>query len=130
MTSKKFVINGMNKIVDSFPFVKCTYQFDRFSNLHSIEVLPEFYLNNPSGFSELQHSIKREFISKFPYERLSFFTNGNIIEIESDNYICSVSGKFYKNHDIKNVELFPDNTTHISNIDSLIDKETNFALAA
>ncbi|MFD0750611.1 hypothetical protein ACFQZS_10685 [Mucilaginibacter calamicampi] len=127
MTSIEFVINKIEQLVLEFPFVQCTYQFDRFSNLHTVEVLPELYLNNPDGFSEIEYSIKREFISKFPYERMSFFTTGNLVEIEQENLVHIAKGKFYKK---PRIELFPEYTLHIPNVDSTIDKDLDYSIAA
>src|SRR6185503_15112572 len=125
MNSQEYILDRLNKIVAEYPFVQCTYQYDRFCNLHSVQILPRIYLNNPDGFGDLQYSIKKEFISLFPFERLSFFSIGNTVNIEQENYIATIVGKCFKNPEI---EVFPDNTIHIENIDSAIDKEANYAL--
>jgi hypothetical protein len=91
--------------------------------------LPSAYLNSPHGFGELQFNITKEFICSFPDERLSFFTTGNIMELEASQLVCVVKGRYCVDT-IKDVQLFPDNNLQIARVDFLIDKDANYALAA
>jgi hypothetical protein len=128
MNSQAFIIANINRIVKEFPFVQCTYQFDRFCGLHTVEVLPKGYLNDTSSFGELQFGITKEFISLFSFERLSFFSTDNSIGIEIENVVCTVRGKCFSA--TQDIEVFPDYRVHISNFDADIDKDGNYAVAA
>ena len=130
MNSQEYIIEGLKGIVFQYPFVQCVYQFDRFCNLHSVQVLPKSYLNDPDGFGDLQYDLKKSFGAIFPYERLSFFTLENTIEIIEKNIVATINGKFYKGSNVKDIELFPEYQVHIDNIDKEIDRDANYALAA
>ena len=127
--AQEFVIKSIKKITQDFPFVQCTYQFDRFCGLHSVEILPKHYLNNVGSFGELQFNITKEFIALFPFERISFFSSGNSLEIEPEDVILTIKGKCFSEIS-KDVELFPDYKVNVSNFDEVIDRGGNYAVAA
>jgi hypothetical protein len=128
MNTKDFVLNSINLIVDQFPFIQCTYQYDKFTCLHSIEILPNTYLNSPNGFGAIQYEITKNFMKNFPGERLSFFTTTNSIKIEKENIVSIIKGRMFELS--KEVNLFPEHVLNIPDLGFILDKDNNYALAA
>lgn len=131
MKAQDFVIGHLKSMVNKFPYIKCTYQYDMFDSLHSIEILPKYYLNNPKELSDIQYNITKEFMQNFPYESLCFFTEGDFIEVEDENIVFCVKGDLFRQYDSAFVELFTVDSIFVDIENVLTDKgEDNFALAA
>lgn len=130
MKAQDFIIKSVKRIVTDFPFVQCTYQFDEFCGLHSVQVLPKDYLNTPQGFGNVQYEITKDFLTLFPHERLSFFSSDNSMEVEPEDVIITVQGKLFKHISNKELGLFPEDMVSISNGNSIIAGDGNYALAA
>lgn len=131
MKAQDFIIGHIQNMVSKFPYVQCIYQYDLFDSLHSIKILPEFYLNNPKELSDIQYNITKEFLSIFPYESICFFSKGSFIEIEEENVLYRLKGNLFRQYDSPLIEFFTEDTIFINVENQLIDKsENNYALAA
>ena len=94
MTSSEYLINKLTNLVNSFPTIKCAYEFDSFDNTHTVEISPSEFYNNNQTFYKLSSEIDKEFISKFPFEGLYFIDSNDLIPIQ--NIMFEVKGRDYE----------------------------------
>lgn len=85
MKAKDYIKDKIDNLVKDFPEIQCRYEWDEFSGSHYVEVLPkEFY--ESKSFTERHKNIILEFIDLFPYESLSFHTEGSAVDLEDVIY--------------------------------------------
>lgn len=94
MTSLEFIKQKLDELVNIFPTIKCSYEFDSFDNTHTVEVLPSSFYNNSQNFYQVSEAINSEFIEKFPFEGLFFIDDTDLMPIS--NAIFVVKGRDYE----------------------------------
>lgn len=86
MTSKDFIINRINELVNIFPNVKVRYEDHHLSNTHFVEVVPNEIYRLNEKFQVWEEEVVFQFIEKFPDQNLCFITDNAIVGIETVNY--------------------------------------------
>ncbi len=87
MKSIDFVRENIDLLVTKHPKIKCTYEFNNFSQSHYVEILPKEYNLQNDKFMNDEMEILIRFIEQFPYETLTFITDDDLYSIEDSNYI-------------------------------------------
>ncbi len=86
MKSQEFVINKINHLIDLFPEIQLQYVYDTFETSHFIEVLPKETYDSTERYGKEELKITQEFIEKYPYELITFVTQGDLITIDRPIY--------------------------------------------
>ena len=87
MKARDFIENRLQYLIECFPQMKVSYEFDNFSNSHFIEVLPSSEFRKNSKYSEYETNLIIDFISEFPNEDIVFVTKNDLIEIENPSFV-------------------------------------------
>ena len=95
MTSIEFIKDKMKELINIFPNIKCSYEFQSFDNSHIIEVLPSGFYKQSHLFYNKSTKIDIEFIENFPFEGLFFIDDNNLFPIKNITY--EVIGRDYNN---------------------------------
>ena len=86
MTSNIFIKKQIDKLIELFPCLQIRYEIDAFSESHFIEILPiHFYKNDKFYISEEQRIIS-QFIQEYPFETITFLSEGDLFSIENPIY--------------------------------------------
>lgn len=86
MTSKFFTIKQIDKLIELFPYLQIRYEIDVFSESHFVEILPiQSYKNDKFYISEEQRIIS-QFIQEYPFETITFLSEGDLFSIENPIY--------------------------------------------
>jgi hypothetical protein len=89
MNAIDFLIKTIDSIVKKYPHIKCRYEVDEFSKSHFIEILPKKFHELDGSFLNEELEIIHNFINRFPYETLTFTTDGGLYTIEKPYYIAT-----------------------------------------
>jgi hypothetical protein len=81
MMSRQFLLEKLQLLVVDFPMIKCSYRFDKLSNTHLIEVVPDSIFNVSSEYSLAEEDVTFEFIRNFPDEGICFITDTSFTKI-------------------------------------------------
>lgn len=102
MTAQEFIIERIEMITDCFPNLKCTYEYNKYSNIHLVEVLPRGEFKDNKKYAEFEAEITYDFICKYSHDsNVSFFTAGDALNaIKNPTY--TIVGKEFKPKNIKN----------------------------
>jgi hypothetical protein len=95
MKSTNYIKNQLNRLIEEFPQLKISYEFDEIDNSHIIEVLPSKEYNENIHYSKSETEIIIDFISKYPYEEIVFITENSLIKISKPFY--EIIGYYYDN---------------------------------
>jgi len=87
MNARDFIENKLQHLIESFPQMKVSYEFDNLSNSHFIEVLPSSEFRENPKYSEYETNLIIDFISKFPNDDIVFVTKNDLIEIENPSFV-------------------------------------------
>ena len=87
MKSKDFLINQINSLVLTFPYLQARYEFDSFSKSHFIEILPLTSYKTDKLYIVEEQRIVFKFIKEFPFETITFLSEGDLYSIENPTYI-------------------------------------------
>lgn len=87
ITSQDFLKQKIDYLVELFPTIQISYEYDPFDDDHVIEILPrEIYQTDNRLLSE-EVKMMLDFSKEYPYEMVVFCTEGDIIAVESPSYI-------------------------------------------
>lgn len=86
MTSKGFIKNKMRALVEKFPDIKITYQFDKFLKTHIVEVLPKELFEISEEYKLLESEIIFEFDDIFLSESILFISEDSLNEIDNPEF--------------------------------------------
>ncbi|MDY0281714.1 MAG: hypothetical protein RBR35_14275 [Salinivirgaceae bacterium] len=95
MRAYDFIENRLQCLVEHFPQMKVSYEFDGFSNSHFIEVLPSNEFRENLEYSKYETNLIIDFISEFPNEEIVFVTKNDLMTIENPLFIKK--GSLYEN---------------------------------
>jgi len=87
MKARDFIENKLLHLIEYFPQMKVSYEFDNLSNSHFIEVLPSSEFRENPKYSEYETNLIIDFISEFPNEDIVFVTKNELIEIENPSFV-------------------------------------------
>lgn len=88
MKSTEYVISIIDSLVERFPNIKCSYEFDSFDNSHTVEVLPSIFFNSEDvDFKSFENNIYIEFFKLYPYEVIFFITNTYSYPVQNPIYV-------------------------------------------
>lgn len=93
MKAFEFVKKELEKAIERFDFFKFLYEFDEFSDSHFVKVLPASLFKEDKSYIDFEMKLQLAFIEQFPYENLTFITDGSLYKMGSDPIL--VKGKFY-----------------------------------
>ncbi|MDZ7880299.1 MAG: hypothetical protein U5L45_21665 [Saprospiraceae bacterium] len=87
MTTKEFIIEEINTLVEKFPQLQVRYEVDIFSKSHYIEISPKTFYQNDKAYMTDEQAIIIHFIKKYPLESLTFLTTDDLLTIENPIYV-------------------------------------------
>lgn len=87
MKARDFIKDKLEYLIDIFPQMKVSYEFDDFSNSHFIEVLPSKEFKENIEYSKYETNLIIDFISTYPNEDIVFVTKNDLIEINNPSFI-------------------------------------------
>jgi hypothetical protein len=96
MNSTEFIKEIINNLVELFPSIKCTYQYDASSYTHFIEVVPNKVYHSEKEYANEETKATLAFIDKYPHESICFITDDSIIKL--DNPIYVKAGDLFSNN--------------------------------
>ncbi|WP_439584993.1 hypothetical protein [Dyadobacter bucti] len=82
MTSKEFILKSLPALVESFPMIKCRYEYRSCSDMHLIEVSPDNILDDVR-FSEESEKLVDSFLLEFPLESIAFLSSSSLATVSS-----------------------------------------------
>lgn len=86
MNSISFVKSNIDKLVEIFPQLSCSYEYDQFSNTHIIKVLPNATYANDESYASKEFEVTTKFIDLFPDESICFISDESLISVDSPIY--------------------------------------------
>lgn len=105
MKSKEFIKIFINKIVEDFPYIHCSYGFDSLDNSHTIEILPSSFLDINDAFEKIEDDFYDDFFKLFPNE---------IVYIITANSSFPVSNPIYSLVGVNYNSLIDNNVTNVN----------------
>ena len=93
MKARDFIENRLQELIETFPQMRVSYEFDILSDTHFIEVLPSEEFRNNSEYSKFETNLIIEFISTYPNEDIVFVSKNDLIEVNNPSIIKT--GKLY-----------------------------------
>jgi hypothetical protein len=82
-----FIKSKIDYLVNKYPNIKVTLEVDSFSESYYLQVLPAHFFITDKNFLEDETNILLEFINLFPYQSITFCTEGDFYEIQNEDYI-------------------------------------------
>jgi len=125
MTTKEFIIERLDLIIEYFPNLKCIYEYDEMSKVHLIKVLPQGEFDSNKKYSEFESEIIFDFICRYNDSNILFFTtDGSPLDIK--NPIYQAVGKKFESESVSSYSFENFNKTIL-----VMDAgENNYAMAA
>jgi hypothetical protein len=118
MNTKEFIKNCICLITDRFPSVKVSYEFEKHSCTHFLEINPSSIFRNNEDYKNLQDEIFDEFIELFPYESICFISDDSIVGIENIEFE-SVGANYYSNRlQIDSISMLFESIAHLIPVDN------------
>ncbi|PJC62846.1 MAG: hypothetical protein CO022_02360 [Flavobacteriales bacterium CG_4_9_14_0_2_um_filter_32_27] len=127
MTTKEFIIERLDLIIEYFPNLKCIYEYDEMSKVHLIKVLPQGEFDSNKKYSEFESEIIFDFICRYNDSNILFFTtDGSPLHIKNPIY-QAVGKKFESESESISSYSFENFNKTILVMDA---GENNYAMAA
>lgn len=104
MKSKEFIKLFINKIVEDFPYLHCSYGFDSLDNSHTIEILPSSFLDINDDFEQIEDNFYDDFFKLYPNEIVYIITANSSFPVSNPIYtLAGVSYNSLIENDVTNV---------------------------
>lgn len=87
MKAYDFIKDKLENLIDIFPQMKVSYEFEKLSNSHFIEVLPSKEFRENSKYSKYETNLIMDFITMYPNEDIVFVTENDLIEVNNPSFI-------------------------------------------
>lgn len=87
MKSSEYIKSKIINLVNQNPHIKCSYEFDKDSNVHLIEIEPLSIYNTDQKYFDAESEITFSFIDKFPNENICFVSENSLIKVENPSFI-------------------------------------------
>ena len=92
MTSKEYIINELNLLLEKIQNIRVRYEFDQMSSMHIIEIVPDDVYRNDAAYLEWEDDLFSRFIEKFPTENICFISDKSSIEMKDPIYVKEGAG--------------------------------------
>ena len=93
MKSVDFIKEQLDELINTLPYIKCSYKYDEFDNTHIIKIEPYVFFEKDNQYIELERQIIDDFINRYPYEGIVFISENDIIDMSQT--IFEVAGTLY-----------------------------------
>jgi len=124
MKARDFIENRLQELIEKFPQMRVSYEFDILSNSHFIEVLPSEEFKTNSEYSKFETNLIVDFISTYPNEDIVFLTENDLIEVNNPSFIKT--GKLYNKESLLwNSKVWSNNSVLSFNLQFKSFPETN-----
>ena len=87
MKAYDYIKNKLENLIDIFPQMKVSYEFEKLSNSHFIEILPSKEFRENLKYSKYETNLIMDFITMYPNEDIVFVTENDLIEVNNPSYI-------------------------------------------
>lgn len=94
MNSIQFSKNIVNELTINFPKIKCSYEFDEYTDTHYIEIIPKSEFDYNEHLNTFIDDVYFNFIERFSSESIAFITNNGESKLTKVCY--EISGKDFK----------------------------------
>lgn len=92
MNAKEYIINCLQRFVETFKSAKARYKYDSLSQSHTIEVSP-LSVYESDEFLDWEGDVFDEFVNLYPSDTIGFISEDALVSINSVDY--SVEGIEY-----------------------------------
>ncbi len=79
--SVKFLQKKLKKLVENLPYIRCEYEYFSFDDTHFVKILPKEQYEKNETYMKFEKEIIKEFIDKFPFEGITFFTGNDFDDL-------------------------------------------------
>ena len=93
MKSVDFIKEKLDGLVNTLPYIKCSYKYNEFDDTHIIKIEPYVIFEKDDKYIELERQIVDDFIKRYPYEGIVFISENDIIDMSQT--IFEVAGTLY-----------------------------------
>lgn len=97
MNSKEYIICQLEKFVKDFKNVKVRYEFDPYSYIHIIEVVPNNVYHLDNDYIKWENQLFGSFVEEYPAENIGFISDDSYIEIENPIFVKAGECYFINN---------------------------------
>lgn len=113
MTSKEYIVNELNLLLEKIQNIRVRYEFDQLSSMHIIEIVPDDVYRNDKPYLEWEDNLFSRFIEKFPTENICFISDKSYIEVKNPIFVkegaafASFSSKEDNRFSLQKTEIIP-----------------------
>lgn len=86
MKSSEYIKKKIDQLVNIFPNIKCSYEYDKFDNTHTVEILPSEFFELNELFYNKTFEVYEDFSNRFPFEGLYFIDNNVLYPVKNPIY--------------------------------------------
>lgn len=121
-----FIQKSLKDFIKSFPKTRVRYEFDSDADVHCIEVVPNTIHHLDSACIEWERNFIDEFLKRFPYEHIYFFSDDAIIgithcqfELVGNEYVIDiVTNDINPSVNVEDKDIHFSNSLHIDILNS------------
>lgn len=91
MTSQEYIILELNDFIVKFPQTRVRYEYDRLSDVHFIEVVPNSVYHLDEAYIKWESELYDRFIASYPDQNICFISDDALVGLESAQLILTGS---------------------------------------
>jgi len=93
MNSFSYLKEELTRLIETIPYIRVRYSFDREFHNHIVEIKPSEVYRNDLDFAESESELCLDFTEKFQYESIIFISEDDAIQMDHPDFV--LEGKEY-----------------------------------